>query len=133
MIRFPFVLAGLTLAAALSGAQAQVNHSGHAAPKASQAASSASPSTAAYEAANARMHKDMAIAYTGDADTDFLAGMIPHHQGAIDMAQVVLQHGKDPKVRQLAQAVIAAQKQEIAQMQAWLKERRARPAPAAKP
>ncbi|MBU3739304.1 MAG: DUF305 domain-containing protein [Rhodoferax sp.] len=127
------MLAGLTLAAALSGAQAQVNHSGHAAPKAGTPAPAASPSTAAYEAANARMHKDMAIAYTGDADTDFLAGMIPHHQGAIDMAQVVLQHGKDPRVRQLAQAVIAAQKQEIAQMQAWLKERRARPAAAAKP
>ena len=71
------------------------------------------------------MHKDMAVPLTGDADVDFLAGMIPHHQGAIDMAQVVLKHGKDPKVRKLAQEIIAAQKKEIAMMQAWLAEQKA--------
>ena len=60
---------------------------------------------------------------TGDADRDFLASMIPHHQGAIDMAQVVLKHGKDPKVRKLAQDIIDAQKKEIATMKAWLKAR----------
>jgi len=41
------------------------------------------------------MHQGMAIQFTGDADRDFLAGMIPHHQGAIDMAEVVLQHGSE--------------------------------------
>ena len=71
------------------------------------------------------MHEDMAVPLTGDADVDFLAGMIPHHQGAIDMAQVVLKHGKDPKVRKLAQEIIAAQKKEIAMMQAWLAEQKA--------
>jgi uncharacterized protein (DUF305 family) len=88
-------------------------------------AAATSPSNAAYEAANAKMHKDMGITLTGDADVDFLAGMIPHHQGAIDMAEVVLKYGKDPKVKKLAQDVIRAQKQEIAMMNAWLKAKQA--------
>ena len=57
---------------------------------------------------------------TGDADRDFVSMMIPHHQGAIDMAEVVLKYGKDPKVKKLAQDIIKAQKHEIAMMQAWL-------------
>ena len=48
------------------------------------------------------MHADMSIDYTGDPDKDFIRGMIPHHQGAIDMAKVVLKYGKDPKVKELA-------------------------------
>jgi uncharacterized protein (DUF305 family) len=63
--------------------------------------------------------KDMHMQSTGDADKDFVMMMIPHHQGAIDMAKVELKYGKDPKIRELAEAVIAAQEKEIAEMKAW--------------
>jgi uncharacterized protein (DUF305 family) len=76
-------------------------------------------STQAYKVANDAMHKGMDIAFSGDADADFLAGMIPHHQGAVDMAQVVITHGKDPKIKALAQQIIAAQEKEIAEMKSW--------------
>lgn len=79
-----------------------------------------SPSSKAFAEANARMHKDMAVPLTGNADVDFVQGMIPHHQGAIDMAKIVLEHGKDPEIRKLAEEVIAAQEGEIAMMKAWL-------------
>jgi uncharacterized protein (DUF305 family) len=65
----------------------------------------------------------MEMANTGDPDSDFLRAMIPHHQGAIDMARQELAAGTDPKVRQLAKEVIAAQQAEISQMEAWLEER----------
>jgi len=71
-------------------------------------------------AANDKMHRDMNIRFTGDADRDFAAGMIPHHQGAIDMARVVLRHGKDPEMKRLAESIIAAQEAEIAQLRAFL-------------
>ncbi|MBM3492688.1 MAG: DUF305 domain-containing protein [Alphaproteobacteria bacterium] len=77
------------------------------------------PSTVAFKEVATRMHRDMDIAYTGDADRDFVAGMIPHHQGAIEMAQVLLRHGKEPEIRMLAQEIVGAQEKEIAWMKAW--------------
>ncbi len=82
--------------------------------------SSSDPVISAYQAAIEKMHRDMMITFTGDADRDFVAGMIPHHQGAIDMAEIVLKYGKDPEIRKLAQEIIAAQQKEIARMNAWL-------------
>lgn len=80
----------------------------------------ASPSTEAFEKANERMHKDMGAALTGDTDIDFATGMIPHHQGAIDMAKIELEYGKDPELRKLAEDIIKAQESEIAFLKAWL-------------
>lgn len=114
------VLAGVLLSAGSLAGHAQMHggHVGHGA-----AASTATPATKAFEAANAKMHADMAIKYSGDPDVDFVKSMIPHHQGAIEMAKVQLQFGKDPENRKLAEAIIAAQQREIAEMKAWLKAR----------
>lgn len=71
-------------------------------------------------AANERMHMGMAIAPTGDPDRDFAQMMIPHHQGAIDMALVELKYGRDKTLRRLAQSIIVEQGQEIAYMRALL-------------
>lgn len=76
--------------------------------------------TKAYRDANMAMHQAMDIEFTGNADVDFVAGMIAHHQGAIDMAKVVLEHGTDPEIRKLAEDIIAAQEGEIAFMRDWL-------------
>jgi len=79
-----------------------------------------SAATRAFMAANDKMHREMAITYSGNADRDFIAGMIPHHQGAIDMARIVLQYGADPEVRDMAQAIIREQEREISQMRIML-------------
>lgn len=125
MKRTATVLAALLAAGLLTGtAQAQQPHGGHAGHGASAAAAKPgeSAATKAYRDANTKMHKDMDIPYSGDADADFIRGMIPHHQGAIDMARIVLAHGKDPEIRKLAENVVRDQEKEVAMMKDWLKK-----------
>ncbi|MEM1050933.1 MAG: DUF305 domain-containing protein [Pseudomonadota bacterium] len=76
----------------------------------------------AYAKANARMHAGMDV-IDEDADTAFIQGMIPHHQGAVDMANIVLEHGDDEETKELARNIIKAQEEEITWMRNWLKER----------
>lgn len=74
------------------------------------------PFLAENDVAMTRMMADMEVAPSGDVDRDFLAMMIPHHQGAIDMAKAVLRYGKDEQVRRIAQGIVVEQEQEIAVM-----------------
>ena len=123
MLRFTSGLAALALIATSAfHAMAQpatpaVDHSkmGH-----GTSASSDAASTKAFRAANDKMHAGMNIPFSGNADVDFVKGMIPHHQGAVDMARIVLEHGKDPALKKLARDIIKAQDKEIAFMQRWL-------------
>jgi hypothetical protein len=93
-------------------------HSGHGAPDAAQGAA------AAYGAAMDRMHEPMMKGVANpDPDAAFVLGMIPHHQGAVDMAEIVLKFGKDHQNHELARHIIADQKREIAAMRAWLKQK----------
>jgi uncharacterized protein (DUF305 family) len=82
----------------------------------------ATPADKAFAASMKTMMTSMNVKPTGKPDEDFVLMMIPHHQGAIDMAKVELKYGTDPSLRQLATDIVAAQEKEIAQMKAWLEK-----------
>ncbi len=79
-------------------------------------------STKDFKAVDMQMMKNMHVPYTGNPDVDFRTHMIPHHQGAVEMAKVALKHAKDPETKKMAQKIIDDQEKEIAEMQAWLKK-----------
>jgi uncharacterized protein (DUF305 family) len=110
------VFAALVMSAFLSSAQT----AGAEDMKAMKPATS--PADQAFAASMKTMMNGMHVKTTGKPDADFVRMMIPHHQGAIDMAKVELQYGTDPELRQLATDIVAAQDQEIAQMKAWLEK-----------
>ena len=84
----------------------------------------ASTADAGYRAAMDRVHGPMMQGIANaDPDTAFVLGMIPHHQGAIDMAEIVLKFGKDAKNQHLAREIIDTQRREIGEMRAWLKQK----------
>lgn len=122
-------VAALGLLAACSGAEeaepvgsgqdeSQLAAAGHQAHE-PDAAAGRSDAARAYDESMARMHRDMGRA-GDDADETFMRAMIPHHRGAVEMAEIVLEHGKDPEARALARSIIASQTAEIEQMEAWL-------------
>lgn len=117
------------LALAACGGQAQPSPQASSPAAEPAAAENATEAMRAYADANDRMHAAMGQ-IDRDPDVAFVQGMIPHHRGAVDMAEIVLKHGKDPETRALAQRIIAAQRGEIAEMEAWLTKRSKSPAPA---
>ena len=75
-----------------------------------------SPFLSENDAAMNKMMADMTVKPTGDVDRDFVAMMVPHHQGAIEMAQAELKYGHNEQLRRLAQEIVVTQQQEIAVM-----------------
>ncbi len=86
-------------------------------PKDSDAAA-----TKAYKMSMMKMMRAMPHDYTGNADIDFMRQMRVHHQGAVDVSEVVLQHGRDEEVKRLARKIIDDQRMEIAEIDAWLRK-----------
>jgi ribosomal protein L16 Arg81 hydroxylase len=67
-------------------------------------------------AAMRKMMADMMIKPSGDIDRDFVEMMVPHHQGAVDMAKTELEYGRNARLRRLAQQIVATQQREITVM-----------------
>jgi uncharacterized protein (DUF305 family) len=82
--------------------------------------SAASPADQAFMESMQAMMKNMNVRPTGKPDQDFVLMMMPHQQGAIDMAKVELRYGKDPELLKLAGDIVTAQEKEIAEMKDWL-------------
>ena len=113
---FPFLLAAALL---FGSAQVAASHVMGRSPLRANAAQIRleAPYLAENETAMRKMMNAMAAKPTGDVDRDFVATMVPHHQGAIDMAIAVLRYGRNERIRRLAQEIIVTQQQEIAAME----------------
>lgn len=93
----------------------------HHSPADAKTESTLTPAGKEFEATMNRMHQPMMASITEtDPDVAFVKGMIPHHEGAVEMAKTVLKYGKDPEIRKLAEDVIKAQEGEIKMMNDWL-------------
>jgi hypothetical protein len=92
------------------------------APSPSPSVSVEAPFVAENAAAMEKMMADMSVNPTGNVDRDFVAMMVPHHQGAIAMAQAMLRYGHNEQLRRLAQEIIVTQQQEIAAMRLAIDE-----------
>ena len=120
------VLGGLgTIAVAQQAGQGQ-GHDGMNMPGMMGGPGAATPASRGTMEAMQRMRHGTGMRMTGNADRDLIAMMIPHHQSAMEMARVVLQHGSDPEVRALAEGIAREQEREIAQMRAILQRLPAR-------
>ena len=118
----PTVLACAAVAAsalAFAASAQPAQHSGMAHSANAHGGASPSPSTQAFQQSGEKMMQGMGQPYTGDADKDFVAQMVAHHEGAVDMAKIQLKYGKDPELKKLAGDIIKAQQQEIAFMKKW--------------
>lgn len=130
--RHSFLRAGVATACLLVATSAGAQHvhhqgSGHEGPPPQFIASTAKPFSSLMDDAMAVMDDGMIRApKNGMPEHDFITMMIPHHQGAIDMAKAMLLNTKDPELRNLAQGIITEQQNEIRVMQAWLARYRAR-------
>jgi uncharacterized protein (DUF305 family) len=108
------LLASISIAIVTASAQDSHSHS---------AKQTADPSWSELVASMNQMHAVMhSVESSGNSDTDFVRLMLPHHQGAIDMAKAELMHGQDPQMRRLAQEIITDQESEIELMQLWLRQ-----------
>ncbi|GLK81915.1 CopM family metallochaperone [Methylopila turkensis] len=114
-IALPCALALVAAAPALAGQHDMSGHHGH-----GDAGAASGPASDALRDANDRMHRAMKLPLSGDADVDFLRAMIPHHEGALEMARIELKHGRNAEARDLAERIVAAQEREIAEMKALL-------------
>ncbi len=110
---------GSCWAQAQNQSQSMPGMSGMSAPAASPAPGADKDLMGSMDAMNKAM---AATPMTGDVDQDFVAMMVPHHQGAIDMCKVELREGKDPMLKKLCRAVITAQTKEIAMMRHWQRQ-----------